>query len=56
MYPVLSGDHGRRAPESGKDYRALPDSSIIFAYSFDCFGGGTVQAAWYRFDVISSPE
>jgi len=37
------GTMDRRALESGKDYRELPDSFIIFVCSFDYFGGGLAE-------------
>lgn len=48
------GTMDRRALESGKDYRELPDSFIIFVCSFDYFGGGL--AMYRRKTVLEGRE
>ncbi len=48
------GTMDRRALESGKDYRELPDSFIIFVCSFDYFGGGL--AVYRRKTVLEGRE
>ena len=48
------GTMDRRALESGKDYRELPDSFIIFVCAFDYFDGGL--AAYRRKTVLEGRE
>lgn len=48
------GTMDRRALESGRDYRELPDSFIIFVCSFDYFGGGL--AVYRRKTVLEDRE
>lgn len=48
------GTMDRRALESGKDYRELPDSFIIFVCTFDYFDGGL--AVYRRKTVIEGRE
>lgn len=48
------GTMDRRALESGRDYRELPDSFIIFVCAFDYFGGGL--AVYRRKTVLEGRE